>query len=110
MADGYDAVRTARRARRAAAGHQAPSTWPPRSCGRRDRNGLDTSYVDDVVFGTVGPVKEQGNLTRVGLYSGYDQSVPGMRSTGSAPGPAATTGGGLVMSARPAWRPGAARA
>ncbi|HMV69541.1 MAG TPA: beta-ketoacyl synthase N-terminal-like domain-containing protein, partial [Myxococcota bacterium] len=45
----------------------------------RDRNGLDTSRVDDVVLGCVEPVGEQGaNIARVAvLVSGWDQSVPG---------------------------------
>ena len=45
----------------------------------RDRNDLDTSYVDDVVLGCVTPVGEQGaNVARVGaLYAQYAQNVPG---------------------------------
>ncbi|MFK7958690.1 MAG: acetyl-CoA C-acetyltransferase [Lysobacterales bacterium] len=45
----------------------------------RDRNGLDTSKVDDVVMGCVSPVGEQGaNVARVGaLMADYDQTVPG---------------------------------
>jgi len=47
----------------------------------RDRNGLDTSRVDDVVLGCVEPVAEQGsNIARVAtLCAGYDQSVPGVQ-------------------------------
>lgn len=47
----------------------------------RDRGCTDTSLIDDVVFGCVEPVKEQGgNLPRIAaLYAGYDQSVPGMQ-------------------------------
>jgi acetyl-CoA C-acetyltransferase len=45
----------------------------------RDRNGLDTSLLDDVVLGCVSPIGEQGaNIARVAvLVAGYDESVPG---------------------------------
>jgi acetyl-CoA C-acetyltransferase len=45
----------------------------------RDRNGLDTARVDDVVLGCVTPVGEQGaDIARVAtLVAGYDESVPG---------------------------------
>ena len=45
----------------------------------RDRNGLDTAQVDDVVLGCVTPVGEQGaDIARVAtLVAGYDESVPG---------------------------------
>ena len=45
----------------------------------RDRNELDTSYLDDVVLGCVSPVGEQGaNIARVAvLTAGYEQNVPG---------------------------------
>ncbi|MGB5104977.1 MAG: acetyl-CoA C-acetyltransferase [Steroidobacteraceae bacterium] len=45
----------------------------------RDRNGLDTATVDDVVLGCVTPVGEQGaDIARVAaLVAGYAQSVPG---------------------------------
>ncbi|MDJ0698302.1 MAG: acetyl-CoA C-acetyltransferase [Woeseiaceae bacterium] len=44
----------------------------------RDRNELDTSMVDDVIFGCVSPVGEQGAvLPRAAvLNAGYDESVP----------------------------------
>jgi acetyl-CoA C-acetyltransferase len=47
----------------------------------RDRSGLDTSRVDDVVMGIVSPVGEQGQvLPRVAaLTAGYDQSVAGVQ-------------------------------
>ena len=47
----------------------------------RDRNGLDTSRVDDVILGCVEPVGEQGsNIARVAaLYAGYDVKVPGVQ-------------------------------
>ena len=45
----------------------------------RDRNELDTSTVDDVVFGCVSPVGEQGScIARLAvLNADYDESVPG---------------------------------
>ena len=45
----------------------------------RDRNDLDTSRIDDVVFGCVSPVGEQGScIARTAvLNASYDQSVPG---------------------------------
>ena len=47
----------------------------------RDRKGLDTALVDDVVMGVVTPVGEQGcNLPRIAaLQAGYDQQVAGMQ-------------------------------
>ena len=47
----------------------------------RDRNELDTSAVDDVVFGCVAPVGEQGaNITRTAvLNADYDESVSGVQ-------------------------------
>ena len=44
----------------------------------RDRNVLDTNLVDDVVFGCVSPVGEQGSvIPRAALLmADYDQSVP----------------------------------
>jgi acetyl-CoA C-acetyltransferase len=45
----------------------------------RDRNELDTSKVDDVVFGCATPVGEQGAcISRIAvLNAGYDENVPG---------------------------------
>ena len=47
----------------------------------RDRNGLDTALVDDVVLGCVAPIAEQGgNVGRVAtLVAGYDQRVAGQQ-------------------------------
>ena len=47
----------------------------------RDRNGLDTTLVDDVVLGCVSPIGEQGaNIARVAaLVAGFDESVPGQQ-------------------------------
>jgi acetyl-CoA C-acetyltransferase len=45
----------------------------------RNRNDLDTSLVDDVVFGCVTPIGEQGSdITRIALLNAdYAQNVPG---------------------------------
>jgi acetyl-CoA C-acetyltransferase len=45
----------------------------------RDRNGLPTEFVEDVVVGCVAPLGEQGsNIARVALLNaGYDEGVPG---------------------------------
>ena len=45
----------------------------------RDRNDLDTSKLDDVVFGCASPVGEQGSvIARTAILNAdYDQSVPG---------------------------------
>ena len=45
----------------------------------RDRNGLDSSVVDDVVLGCVTPLGEQGaDIARVAaLVAGFAESVPG---------------------------------
>jgi acetyl-CoA C-acetyltransferase len=45
----------------------------------RDRTGLDTTVVDDVVLGCVTPVGEQGaDIARIAaLVAGYAESVPG---------------------------------
>jgi len=47
----------------------------------RDRNGLDTALLDDVVLGCVSPLGEQGgNIARVAvLNAGYAQNVPGQQ-------------------------------
>src|ERR1700719_987944 len=45
----------------------------------RDRNGLDTSLVDDVVLGCVDPIGEAGgDIARAAaLHAGYGNEVPG---------------------------------
>jgi len=47
----------------------------------RDRNKLDTKLLEDIIFGCVVAVGEQGgNITRIAaLNAGYDQSVPGVQ-------------------------------
>ncbi|MBI2382669.1 MAG: acetyl-CoA C-acetyltransferase [Gammaproteobacteria bacterium] len=79
----YDAVRTPRgKGKKDGSLHQVSPVhllanlfW-----ALRDRNGLDTSQVDDVVLGCVTPVGEQGaDIARTAvLYAGWDQSVPGV--------------------------------
>jgi len=46
----------------------------------RDRNGLDTTQIEDVIWGNVTPVGEQGGcLARSAvLASGFDERVPGL--------------------------------
>ena len=47
----------------------------------RDRNGLDTRLLDDVVLGCVSPIGEQGaDIARVAaIVAGYDETVPGQQ-------------------------------
>ena len=47
----------------------------------RDRNGLDTGLVEDVILGCVEPVSDQGsNIGRVAaLAAGYAETVPGLQ-------------------------------
>src|SRR5918911_2720217 len=62
--------------------HQATPVWLLRTLLKEmeRRNDLDTSLVDDVVLGCVTPIGEQGaDIARTAvLYSGWDQSVPGV--------------------------------
>ncbi len=86
MADAYiyDHVRTPRgRGRPDGALHEVTSveliTQVLRSL--RDRNGLDTALLDDVVVGCAQPVGEQGGVIARGaiLNAGYAQSVAGQQ-------------------------------
>lgn len=47
----------------------------------KNRNDLDTSYIDDVIMGCVSPIGEQGaDIARTAvLAAGYDQSVAGVQ-------------------------------
>ena len=47
----------------------------------RDRTGLDTSQVEDVIWGCVTPVAEQGgDIARSAvLYAGWDERTPGLQ-------------------------------
>ena len=78
----YDHVRSPRGRGKAGGGLNAIT--PLNLCTQvlnalRDRNELDTSLVDDVVFGCVSPIGEQGaNVARVAaINANYAQSVPG---------------------------------
>lgn len=80
----YDHVRTPRG--RSARGGSFRDVTPTRLAAAalravRDRNGLDTTLVDDVALGCVAPVGEQGaDIARTAvLVAGYDQGVPGMQ-------------------------------
>jgi acetyl-CoA C-acetyltransferase len=47
----------------------------------RERNGMDTKLVDDVILGCVDPVGEAGSdIARAAVFeAGYDNTVPGMQ-------------------------------
>jgi len=80
----YDAVRTPRgKGRSTGTLHEvtALSLATQALQAIRDRNGLDTAKVDDVYFGCVTPVGEQGSdITRIAvLNAGYDESVAGVQ-------------------------------
>jgi len=86
MTDAYifDAVRTPRgRGKKNGALHEVT---PIRLAATaleaiRDRNGLDTATVDDVVLGVVEPTGDQGaDIARLAvLYADYDESVAGVQ-------------------------------
>ena len=85
MAEAYifDAVRTPRgKGRKDGALHSVTPIELAATALRalRNRNALDTGYVDDVVLGCVEPVAEQGAcIARVAaLYADYAQSAPGV--------------------------------
>jgi acetyl-CoA C-acetyltransferase len=80
----YDAVRTPRgKGRRDGALHEVtPMRLATTALAAlRDRTGLDTARVDDVVLGCVEAVGEQGaNIARVAaLVAGYDLQAPGVQ-------------------------------
>lgn len=86
MADAYvyDAVRTPRgRGKKDGSLHEVPT--PRLAAGVlsavRDRNGLDTSTVDDIIFGCVDPVGEAGAVIprSAAFEAGYDNKAPGMQ-------------------------------
>jgi acetyl-CoA C-acetyltransferase len=86
MADAfvYDAVRTPRgRGKKDGSLHEVPAV---RLAARtleavRDRTGLDTSTVDDIIFGCVDPVGEAGSvIPRAAAFeAGYATSAPGLQ-------------------------------
>ena len=86
MADAfiYDAVRTPRgRGKKDGSLHEVPT---PRLAAHtlsalRERNGLDTSKVDDVILGCVDPVYEAGgDIARAAVFeAGYATEAPGIQ-------------------------------
>jgi acetyl-CoA C-acetyltransferase len=85
MTDAYifDAVRTPRgRGRPDGALHEVTALRLA-ACALqaiRDRNGLDTAQVEDVILGCVTAVGEQGGeiARSAALYAGYDERAPGL--------------------------------
>ena len=80
----YDAVRTPRgRGKKDGSLHEVTALELATQALRaiRDRNGLDTSALDDVVMGCVDPVGEQGaDIARAAvLKAGYAETVPGVQ-------------------------------
>ena len=80
----YDHVRTPRgRGRKDGSLHEiTPIELSAQVLGAvRDRNDLDTDFVDDVVFGTVSPVGEQGaDIARAAvLQAGYSEDTAGVQ-------------------------------
>jgi len=81
----YDAVRTPRGRGRKKDGSLADA--PPLHMAKAalraipERGGFDSAEIEDVIFGCVEPVGEQGaNVGRMAaLISGYDESVPGVQ-------------------------------
>jgi acetyl-CoA C-acetyltransferase len=80
----YDHVRTPRgRGKKDGALHEVPT---PRLAAKvlqalRDRNGLDTSTVDDIIMGCVDPVFEAGAVIpkAAAFEAGYSNKAPGMQ-------------------------------
>ncbi|MDI6025428.1 acetyl-CoA C-acetyltransferase [Corticibacterium sp. UT-5YL-CI-8] len=86
MADAYiyDAVRTPRgRGKKDGSLHEVPAVRLAAKTleAMRDRNGLDTSIVDDIIFGCVDPVGEAGSVIprSAAFEAGYDTKAPGMQ-------------------------------
>ncbi|MDB5970070.1 MAG: acetyl-CoA acetyltransferase/thiolase family protein [Hydrocarboniphaga sp.] len=80
----YDAVRTPRgRGKADGALHEIPALELATQVlqALRDRNGLDTSRLDDVVLGVVAPVGEQGaDIARIAvLNADFDHRVAGVQ-------------------------------
>jgi acetyl-CoA C-acetyltransferase len=80
----YDHVRTPRgRGKPDGSLHEATSVHLAQTvlADLRDRNRLDTSHVDDIIFGIVGPVGEQGQcLPRVAaIAAGYSEQTAGVQ-------------------------------
>ena len=80
----YDAVRTPRgRGKKDGSLHEVPAVRLAAHTleALRDRNGLDTSTVDDIIFGCVDPVGEAGSvIPRAAAFeAGYDTKAPGLQ-------------------------------
>ncbi|TIR27208.1 MAG: acetyl-CoA C-acyltransferase, partial [Mesorhizobium sp.] len=80
----YDAVRTPRgRGKKDGSLHEVPAVRLGAKVleAIRDRNGLDTGTVDDIIFGCVDPVGEAGSvIPRAAAFeAGYDTKAPGMQ-------------------------------
>jgi acetyl-CoA C-acetyltransferase len=80
----YDAVRTPRgRGKKDGSLHEVPAVRLGAKVleAVRDRNGLDTSQVDDIIFGCVDPVGEAGSvIPRSSAFeAGYDMKAPGIQ-------------------------------
>ncbi|MCY6382515.1 acetyl-CoA C-acetyltransferase [Hoeflea prorocentri] len=80
----YDHVRTPRgRGKKDGSLHEVPSARLGAKVleAIRDRNELDTSTVDDVIFGCVDPVMEAGgDIARASIFeAGYATQAPGMQ-------------------------------
>ena len=80
----YDAVRTPRgRGKKDGSLHEVPAVRLGAKVleALRDRNGLDTGQVDDIIFGCVDPVGEAGSvIPRAAAFeAGYDTKAPGMQ-------------------------------
>jgi acetyl-CoA C-acetyltransferase len=86
MADAYvyDAVRTPRgRGKKDGSLHEVPAVRLAAKTleAVRDRNGLDTSQVDDIIFGCVDPVGEAGSVIprSAAFEAGYATQAPGIQ-------------------------------
>jgi acetyl-CoA C-acetyltransferase len=80
----YDAVRTPRgRGKKDGSLHEVPAVRLGAKVleAVRDRNGLDTGTVDDIVFGCVDPVGEAGSVIprSAAFEAGYDMKAPGIQ-------------------------------
>ncbi|MBK8455759.1 MAG: acetyl-CoA C-acetyltransferase [Phyllobacteriaceae bacterium] len=80
----YDAVRTPRgRGKKDGSLHEVPAVRLGAKVleAVRDRNGLDTGKVDDIIFGCVDPVGEAGAvIPRAAAFeAGYDMKAPGIQ-------------------------------
>lgn len=80
----YDHVRTPRgRGKKDGALHEVPSVRLAAKVleAVRDRNGLDTSTVDDVIMGCVDPVMDAGAVIpkAAAFEAGYSTRAPGMQ-------------------------------